>query len=126
MKTQDAINHFGSKTKLCEALGLSRAATTGWGYWVPKKHAMTLGHETDLEYDHALYSGDVAVFIGNNVFTAAPEISSFQIFAKEVDKKADLYFYDDEEMTSIYSPLVFSKGQVFKELPLYRKVTPCS
>ncbi|MGI9565237.1 Cro/CI family transcriptional regulator [Pseudomonas fulva] len=35
MKTRDAANHFGSKKKLAEALGIQPSAVTMWGDVVP-------------------------------------------------------------------------------------------
>ncbi|WP_323115400.1 Cro/CI family transcriptional regulator [Pseudomonas guariconensis] len=35
MKTRDAANHFGSKKKLAEALGIQPSAVTMWGEFVP-------------------------------------------------------------------------------------------
>lgn len=36
MKTKDIAAHFGSKTKLAEALGISPSAVTMWGETVPE------------------------------------------------------------------------------------------
>jgi len=36
MKTQDAINHFGSIRKLADKLGISTQAVYGWGDDVPE------------------------------------------------------------------------------------------
>lgn len=35
MKTREAANHFGSKKKLAEALGIQPSAVTMWGEVVP-------------------------------------------------------------------------------------------
>jgi hypothetical protein len=35
MKTRDAANHFGSKKKLADALGIQPSAVTMWGELVP-------------------------------------------------------------------------------------------
>lgn len=35
MKTRDAANHFGSKKKLADALGIQPSAVTMWGEVVP-------------------------------------------------------------------------------------------
>lgn len=35
MKTRDAADHFGSKKKLAEALGIQPSAVTMWGETVP-------------------------------------------------------------------------------------------
>lgn len=35
MNTRDAANHFGSKKKLAEALGIQPSAVTMWGEVVP-------------------------------------------------------------------------------------------
>ena len=35
MKTQDAINHFGSATAVAVAAGISKAAVSQWGEKVP-------------------------------------------------------------------------------------------
>lgn len=35
MKTKDAIAHFGSASKLAEAVGISKAAVSQWGECVP-------------------------------------------------------------------------------------------
>ena len=36
MKTKDAAKHFGSKTKLAAALGITPSAVTMWGEDVPE------------------------------------------------------------------------------------------
>ncbi|RAU43459.1 MULTISPECIES: Cro/CI family transcriptional regulator [unclassified Pseudomonas] len=36
MKTKEVAAHFGSKTKLAEALGISPSAVTMWGETVPE------------------------------------------------------------------------------------------
>ena len=36
MKTKTAIDHFGSRQALADALGISREATYGWGEIVPE------------------------------------------------------------------------------------------
>jgi len=35
MKTQDAINYFGGRDLLADALGIDRTATYHWGDYVP-------------------------------------------------------------------------------------------
>ncbi len=37
MKTKTAIDHFGSRQALADALGISREATYGWGEIVPEQ-----------------------------------------------------------------------------------------
>lgn len=36
MKTQDAIDHFGSREALAKALDIDRSATHHWGEYVPE------------------------------------------------------------------------------------------
>ena len=64
MKTQTAIEYFGSKAKLARAfssnskpLGLSRASVTGWGEVVPFTRALQLEKKTfgKLKVDLSLY-----------------------------------------------------------------------
>lgn len=42
MKTADAIKHYGSKTKIAQALGITRGAVSQWGENVPEAQAMKL------------------------------------------------------------------------------------
>ena len=42
MKTKTAIDHFGSRKALAEALGISREATYGWGDFVPEQRQYQL------------------------------------------------------------------------------------
>ncbi|EAM7805182.1 helix-turn-helix domain-containing protein [Salmonella enterica] len=57
MLTQDAINYFGSKTKLAKALGVSQPAVSRWGVHVPEKRAARLALMTAgrLVYDPCEY-----------------------------------------------------------------------
>jgi DNA-binding transcriptional regulator YdaS (Cro superfamily) len=36
MRTQDAINHYGSQTALAEALGIKQSSVAEWGDYPPK------------------------------------------------------------------------------------------
>lgn len=42
MKTQSAIDHYGSATKVAEILGISKAAVSQWGENVPELRALQL------------------------------------------------------------------------------------
>ncbi|HDX9182017.1 MAG: Cro/CI family transcriptional regulator [Klebsiella michiganensis] len=42
MFKQDAINYFGSKSKLAKAAGVAPASVSVWGELVPEKNAMRL------------------------------------------------------------------------------------
>ncbi|MBO2582512.1 Cro/CI family transcriptional regulator [Shewanella algae] len=42
MKTSDAISHFGSKTNLANALGVTHSAVCQWGEEVPPRRAYQL------------------------------------------------------------------------------------
>ena len=42
MSTDKAINHFGSAASLAKALGLSKAAVSQWGEYVPALRAYQL------------------------------------------------------------------------------------
>lgn len=42
MKTKDAITHFGSASKLASAVGISKAAVSQWGDYVPPATAACL------------------------------------------------------------------------------------
>lgn len=58
MLIRDAIKHFGSKSKLAEALGLNRSAISNWkGTLVPRWRAFELEQITKgkLKLDPALY-----------------------------------------------------------------------
>ncbi|MGW7235828.1 Cro/CI family transcriptional regulator [Pseudomonas fulva] len=51
MKTRDAADHFGSKKKLAEALGIQPSAVTMWGETVPMSR----------QYQLQVFSGGVLV-----------------------------------------------------------------
>ena len=57
MFKQDAINYFGSKSKLAKAAGVAPAAVSVWGELVPEKNAMRLqlASEGVLQYDPEVY-----------------------------------------------------------------------
>lgn len=42
MKTRDAIKHFGSQTKLAQALNITKGAVSQWGENVPAHRALEL------------------------------------------------------------------------------------
>ncbi|CAH5735244.1 hypothetical protein AI2943V1_3559, partial [Klebsiella oxytoca] len=54
---QDAINYFGSKSKLAKAAGVAPASVSVWGDLVPEKNAMRLqlASEGVLQYDPEVY-----------------------------------------------------------------------
>ena len=47
MKTDEAIKHFGSATKLALVLGISKSAVSQWGDEVPELRAMQLERITN-------------------------------------------------------------------------------
>ncbi|EHD22098.1 MULTISPECIES: Cro/CI family transcriptional regulator [Brenneria] len=53
----EAVNFFGSKTKLAEAAGVSQASVSRWGDVIPERRAARLERITNgaLKYDPALY-----------------------------------------------------------------------
>jgi len=55
---EDAINFFGSKSKLAAAAKVSRPSVTRWGKIIPKLRAMELAELTNgaLQYDAGLYA----------------------------------------------------------------------
>jgi DNA-binding transcriptional regulator YdaS (Cro superfamily) len=57
MKTQDAIAHFGSASQLASAVGISRAAVSQWGVYVPPGTASRLEKMTSgaLVFDPSVY-----------------------------------------------------------------------
>ena len=57
MFEQDAINYFGSKSKLAKAAGVAPASVSVWGELVPEKNAMRLqlASEGVLQYDPEVY-----------------------------------------------------------------------
>ena len=57
MFKQDAINYFGSKSKLAKAAGVAPASVSVWGNLVPEKNAMRLqlASEGVLQYDPEVY-----------------------------------------------------------------------
>lgn len=57
MFKQDAINYFGSKSKLAKAVGVAPASVSVWGELVPEKNAMRLqlASEGVLQYDPEVY-----------------------------------------------------------------------
>lgn len=54
MKTQEAVDYYGSKAAIGRVLGMSRANVSLWGEIVPIKHALTLNEITDGELDLVL------------------------------------------------------------------------
>lgn len=42
MRVSDAVKHFGTQQKVAEALGITKAAVSGWGELVPKGRAYEL------------------------------------------------------------------------------------
>lgn len=62
MKTSDAVSHFGSRSALARALGISRAAVAQWGCFVPKGrayeiHVLTGGALEVRDSDYPLRTG---------------------------------------------------------------------
>lgn len=57
MFKQDAINYFGSKSKLAKAAGVAPASVSVWGDLVPEKNAMRLqiASGDELQYDPEIY-----------------------------------------------------------------------
>lgn len=57
MFKQDAINYFGSKSKLAKAAGVAPASVSVWGELVPEKNAMRLQLASGgvLQYDPEIY-----------------------------------------------------------------------
>lgn len=57
MFKQDAINYFGSKSKLAKAAGVAPASVSVWGDLVPEKNAirLQLASEGVLQYDPEVY-----------------------------------------------------------------------
>lgn len=59
MRTQAAVDHFGSKTALAKALGITKSAVSFWGEVVPEGRAYQIESVTKrvLRVDPALYAG---------------------------------------------------------------------
>lgn len=57
MFKQDAINFFGSKTKVARAAGVGRSAVSQWGLLVPEGKASRLATASGdiLKYDPSIY-----------------------------------------------------------------------
>jgi len=57
MLKQDAINFFGTKTKVARAAGVGRSAVSQWGLLVPEGKASRLARASGnaLHYDPAIY-----------------------------------------------------------------------
>ncbi|MEY8709523.1 Cro/CI family transcriptional regulator [Mangrovibacter phragmitis] len=57
MYKAEAINFFGSKTKLAEAAGVSRASVSAWGKLVPEGRAsrLVLASGGELSYNPKIY-----------------------------------------------------------------------
>ncbi|SAQ27380.1 DNA-binding transcriptional regulator DicC [Klebsiella oxytoca] len=57
MFKQDAINYFGSKSKLAKAAGVAPASVSVWGELVPEKNAMRLQLASGgvLQYNPEVY-----------------------------------------------------------------------
>jgi len=54
---KDAVNFFGSKSKLAKAAGVAASSVSVWGDLVPEKNAMRLQIASDgaLRYDPQVY-----------------------------------------------------------------------
>ncbi|HEE0042107.1 Cro/CI family transcriptional regulator [Citrobacter freundii] len=57
MFKKDAVNFFGSKSKLAKAAGVAASSVSVWGDLVPEKNAMRLQIASDgaLRYDPQVY-----------------------------------------------------------------------
>lgn len=60
MKTKDVAAHFGSKTKLAEALGISPSAVTMWGEIVPEGRQFQLQVLTNGQFKAAMSKAKAA------------------------------------------------------------------
>lgn len=101
MITNEAIEKLGSRSAVCEAIGITRANATHWGYWIPKKAAQELSFEVDgLEYDHSLYSGNAHKTVRGKTYTAAPWVSSTHMLNREIERKTPLFFFVTGRMVS--------------------------
>ncbi|HHE7967379.1 MULTISPECIES: Cro/CI family transcriptional regulator [Serratia] len=60
MHKEEAINFFGSKTKLAKAAGVSQASVSRWGDIIPERRAARLAELTNgaLRYDMTLYGAE--------------------------------------------------------------------
>ena len=65
MFKQDAINYFGSKSKLAKAAGVAPASVSVWGDLVPEKNAMRLQLASEGVFRLLLKVS----FITTNIFT---------------------------------------------------------
>ncbi|HAU4401940.1 TPA: Cro/CI family transcriptional regulator [Serratia marcescens] len=57
MRKSDAVEYFGSPTKLAKAAGVSLPAVSRWGEVIPERRAARLARLTgdELKYDPAMY-----------------------------------------------------------------------
>ncbi|GAB82291.1 Cro/CI family transcriptional regulator [Shimwellia blattae] len=57
MLKKEAINYFGSRTKVAQAAGVHPSAVSQWGELIPEKNAFRLELASDhkLKYDPEIY-----------------------------------------------------------------------
>jgi hypothetical protein len=65
MRTEDAVRHFGTKSAIARALGITKASLTSWGERVPALRAWQLSAITagKLKFDPNEYLGRPAPVI---------------------------------------------------------------
>lgn len=118
MRTKTVIDFFGSKNKACEAIGISRANFTKWGYYVPQSSAIKFGDikEDGLKYEESIYNGDVGMTVFGESYVLAAYIGDFVGFTRAI--KRGVEFYKLEEGAR---PQSVTDKESFKNLPLFTK-----
>lgn len=122
MLFDDAINHFGSKTAVAEALDIHKSALSRWGYYIPKNRARDLNEITrgKLKYDKKLYSKPQVKFFGDNEYTIVADMT-LSLLTKAINDGETFYF---EFGPNVISTLYMSYDELklnFRTRPMYRK-----
>lgn len=120
MKTQDAIDYYGSKSKVCDVLNIERQNATRWGYWLPQNHSQSLSFEDNyLEYDRDLFSGKLI----EKGYVAAPEIQSTVRLLQKLSDGQSLFFKIDDDFIEAVNFEGSELIQKFKSYPVYKELT---
>lgn len=122
MLFDDAINHFGSKTAVAEALDIHKSALSRWGYYVPKNRARDLNEITkgQLKYDKKFYNKLQKKLVGDTAYTLVTNMT-LSLLTKAIQNGETFYF---ELGPNVVSTLYMSYDELklnFRTRPMYRK-----